>query len=157
MAPTLASICSSSDDDDGNCHAIIPIVGVRLKIFRYLLRYLYGGAIPEDVWSSTSTDIGRNSTSDDPQCNNNLFHHQSMELLDSSNRYGVVDLKIQAEVHVVQSLINVENASDLFLYADRNDCALLKECVIDYFKVHAQEIRSHPSFQKVKESTDIMD
>ena len=112
MAPTLASICSSSDDDDGNCHAIIPIVGVRLKIFRYLLRYLYGGAIPEDVWSSTSTDIGRNSTSDDPQCNNNIFQHASMELLDASNRYGVVDLKIQAEVHVVQSLINVENASE---------------------------------------------
>ncbi|KAL7448410.1 hypothetical protein ACHAWC_000601 [Mediolabrus comicus] len=129
MSPTLASICSSSDDDDGNCHAIIPIFGVRLKIFRCLLRYLYGGAIPEEIWSSTN----------------------------ASNRYGVVDLKIQAEVHIVQSLINVANASDLFLYADGNDCALLKECVIDYFKVHAQEIRSHPSFQKVKESTDIMD
>ena len=148
MAPTLASLCSSSDDDDGNCHAIIPIVGVR--------RYLYGGAIPEEIWSSTSTDIGRNSNGDDPQ-RNNLFQHASMELLDASNRYGVVDLKIQAEVHVVQSLINVENGSDLFLYADGNDCALLKECAIDYFKVHAQEIRSHPSFQKVKESTDIMD
>lgn len=152
MAPTLASLCSSSDDDDGNCHAIIPIVGVRLKIFRYLLRYLYGGAIPEEIWSSTSTDIGRNSNGDDPQ-RNNLFQHASMELLDASNRYGVVDLKIQAEVHVVQSLINVENGSDLFLYADGNGCALLKECVIDYFKVHAQEIRSHPSFQKVKESS----
>lgn len=157
MSPTLASICSSSGDDDGNCHAIIPIFGVRLKIFRCLLRYLYGGAIPEEIWSSTSTDIGSKSDSDDPQCNNNLFQHASMELLDASNRYGVVDLKIQAEVHIVQSLINVANASDLFLYADGNDCALLKECVIDYFKVHAQEIRSHPSFQKVKESTDIMD
>lgn len=148
MAPTLASLCTSSDSDDddddneGNNNVPIPIVGVRVEIFRYLLRYLYGGSIPEDVWNKN---------------NSNIFQHPSMELLDASNRFGVVDLKILAEVHVVQTLICIENASDLFLYADANNCALLKERVLHYFKDNAQEIRRHPSFQKVKESTDALD
>lgn len=151
MSPTLASLCNSDNDED-NCNDVpIPIVGVRVEIFRYLLRYLYGGSIPEEVWNSTD------NIHSPLKHQTNIFQHASMELLDTSNRFGVVDLKILAEVHVVQTLICIENASDLFLYADANNCALLKEQVIHYFKAHAREIRLHDSFQKVKESTDVMD
>jgi hypothetical protein len=164
MAPTLASLCSNSsnDDDDDEGHnngnhnnVPIPIVGVRAEIFRYLLRYLYGASVPEEVWNNSNISETKKGEHHHP--NNNIFQHPAMELLDASNRYGVVDLKILAEVHVVQGLIGIETASDLFLYADANNCALLKEQVLHYFKGHAHEIRQHPSFQKVRESTDALD
>merc|ERR1712087_371253 len=48
-------------------------------------------------------------------------------------------------------------ASDLILYADAKNCPLLKERVVDFFCAHAEEVRGHPSFQKIKESPKILD
>eukprot|EP00804_Cyclotella_cryptica_P015156 CCRYP_000713-RB/>CCRYP_000713-RB protein AED:0.39 eAED:0.31 QI:0/-1/0/1/-1/1/1/0/145 len=79
-----------------------------------------------------------------------------MELLDAANRYGVVGLKLLAESKVVQSEICIESASDLILYADAKDCALLKEKVMDYFVSYAEEIRRTPSFQRIEESAHVM-
>jgi len=80
-----------------------------------------------------------------------------MELLDAANRFGVVGLKILAETKVAETDVSIATASDLILYADAKNCPLLKERVVDFFVVHCQEIRKHPSFHKVKESARILD
>mmetsp|Transcript_10101 Transcript_10101/g.23631 ORF Transcript_10101/g.23631 Transcript_10101/m.23631 type:complete len:446 (-) Transcript_10101:63-1400(-) len=141
-SPFLASLCQDSEGEEDE---IIPIVGVRPPVFRTLLRHVYGGVTPVDAWNADAED-------EEP----NILASPSMELLDAANRYGVLSLKILAETKV-SSDISVANASDLILYADSKDAALLKERVVDYFCTHAEEIRRHPSFQKVRESTKILD
>ncbi|KAL7470164.1 hypothetical protein ACHAXS_010407 [Conticribra weissflogii] len=142
-APTLASLCEDTDRDTA-----IPITGVSPHIFHCLLRYAYGDDIPNELWSrnASRTSVGGVSCTS-----------SAMELLDAANRFGVVGVKLIAESKVVQRDIAVETASDLLLYADSNDCALLKEKVVDFFLSHAEQIRKTPEFQKVKESNTILD
>jgi len=142
-ALTLASLCEDTDRD-----TTIPITGVSPHIFLCLLRYAYGDNIPEELWTmnTSRTSVGGVSCTS-----------SAMELLDAANRFGVVGVKLLAESKVVQSDIAVDTASDLLLYADSNDCALLKEKVVDFFLLHAEQIRKTPEFQKVKESNTILD
>ena len=143
-SPFLASLCQ---DSEGEEDATIPIVGVRPPVFRTLLRHVYGGVTPVDAWNSDEYGQTNEDAADEEP---DILASPSMELLDAANRYGVLPLKILAEIKV-SSNISVANASDLILYADSKDAALLKERVVDYFCTHAEEIRRHPSFQKVKE------
>jgi len=134
-------------DSEGEEDATIPIVGVRPPVFRTLLRHVYGGVTPVDAWNSDEYGQTNEDAADEEP---DILASPSMELLDAANRYGVLPLKILAEIKV-SSNISVANASDLILYADSKDAALLKERVVDYFCTHAEEIRRHPSFQKVRE------
>lgn len=149
-APTLAVLCEDADEE-----TTIPIVGVRFEIFQCMLRYAYGDDIPDELWKPTnnitSTEEYRNNSN-----NNILSSSPAMELLDAANRFGVVGLKILAESKVQQHNISIETASDLILYADAKNCPLLKEKAMDYFVLHAEEIRKSPSFERIEESTHIM-
>jgi len=140
-APALAQLCEDVDEDTP-----IPIINVRSQIFQGVLRFAYGDVIPEEVWTSplNTEDEATNTT-------------PAMEILDAANQFGVVPLKILAETKVSESEISIANASDLILYADAKNCALLKERVINYFVMNAENIRKHPSYQKVKESAFILD
>ncbi|KAL7481095.1 hypothetical protein ACHAW6_007586 [Cyclotella cf. meneghiniana] len=151
-APILADMCDDADYDTP-----IPIIGVRRSIFWLLLRYAYGDDIPEEAWTaSTSADIIARDPSADTEWASLISLSPAMELLDAANRYGVVGLKLLAESKVVHTEISIESASDLILYADANDCALLKEKVMDFFVSHAEEIRRTPSFQRIEESAHVM-
>jgi len=142
-AQTLAYLCEDVDEDTA-----IPILGVRSPIFQGVLRFAYGDVVPEEVWTTKSGTTNNTER---------ILTSPSMELLDAANRFGVVGLKILAETKVAETDIFISTASDLILYADAKNCPLLKERVVDYFVVHAEEIRKHPSFQKVKESACILD
>lgn len=143
-APALAELCEDGDKDTE-----IPIVQVRSPIFQGVLRFAYGDVVPDEVWTMPITTSTDNDSS--------ILTSPAMELLDAANQFGVVGLKILAETKVAESEISISNASDLILYADSHNCPLLKERVVDYFIVHAEEIRKHPSYQKIKESADILD
>ena len=119
-------------------------VTAQSPIFQGVLRFVYGDAVPEEAWSIPS---GASPNGLSP----------TMELLDAANRFGVVGLKILAETKVAEADVSVATASDLILYADAKNCPLLKERVVDFFVVHCQEIRRHPSFHQVKESARILD
>ena len=55
------------------------------------------------------------------------------EIIDAANRYGVVNLKLEAEaLYVGETTITFENMMDHLHYADSMNCALLKEAVIDF-------------------------
>ena len=142
-APALAAFC-----EDADIETPIPIDGLSPSTFKCLLRYAYGDDVPDEMWTTRSKkdSVGGGSCTS-----------PAMELLDAANRFGVVGLKLLAESKVVQSDISIETASDLILYADAKDCALLKEKVVDYFVANAEHIRKTASFQNVKESNTILD
>ena len=66
-------------------------------------------------------------------------------------------LKILAETKIIGAGITPSNFSDLVLYADARDCALLRERCVDYYVLHAREVRRHPSYARVRESAAILD
>ena len=139
-APALAQLCEDVDEDTP-----VPIINVRSPIFQGVLRFIYGDSIPESIWTTPVTNSGDEAT-------------PAMELLDAAHQFGITSLKILAETKVAnESEITIGNASDLILYADSKHCALLKERVLNYFVIHATEIRKHPSYEKVKESAHILD
>ena len=55
------------------------------------------------------------------------------EIIDASDRYGVTNLKLEAEAYFVEgTIITVENVMDHLLYAESKNLALLKEASVDY-------------------------
>lgn len=66
---TLAGLCEDSDD-----LTPVPITGVDSQVFRQLLYYVYGGNIDESEWDE-----------------------QLKALIEAADRYGVKNLKIEAE------------------------------------------------------------
>ena len=79
-------------------------------IFRHLLNYIYGGKLSDDDMKS-----------------------HAKEIIDSADKYGVVNLKLMAEAHFVKgTTFTIENVMELLLYAESKNCALLKEASMDY-------------------------
>lgn len=148
-APSLAYMC-----DDADPATSIPIIGVRRPIFWLVLRYVYGDEMPHDIWTAKSEQKPSHQTRN--EWSPLLDLSPSLELLDAANRFGVVGLKLLAESKVVQSEISIESASDLILYADAKDCALLKEKAMDFFVANAEVIRATHSFQRIEESAHVM-
>lgn len=105
-APLLAELCSLYDPP-----RTIPIPIVSPETFRHLLLYIYGHDIPE-----FGADISH-----------------TKEIIEAAYRYGVTNLKIEAETYYVSSIaINIENVMDHLHFAHSKNCALLKERVIEF-------------------------
>ena len=150
-APSLAYFIGDEPDPDSP----VPITGVRQHIFWLVLRYAYGDEIPDQIWTSKSADNSLYESMKN-EWSSLLALSPALEILDAANRFGVVGLKLLAESKVVQTEISIESASNLILYADAKDCALLKEKAMDFFVAHAEAIRGTPSFQKIEESAHVM-
>ena len=104
--------------------ASVPITGVNPGVFRNLLWYVYEGTVVEDILKANAKDI-----------------------INAADKYGVVSLKLEAEVAYVESTkITVDNAMDNLLYADAKNCALLKEAAIDFLTDNGREVISKVSF-----------
>ncbi|KAL7550854.1 hypothetical protein ACHAWF_014051 [Thalassiosira exigua] len=145
-APALAQLCEDADEDDE-----IPVAGVRPSIFRGVLRYAYGGSVPEESWTTPRPGYG------DDGSDGGIFASPAMEYLDAADLFGVSGLKILAEARVAEHDVATASASDLILYADAKHCPLLKERAIDHFVSHAEEVKRHPTFEKVRESASVLD
>lgn len=133
-APHLAEICEGT----GKMMACVPISGVDPDLFRHMLHYLYGGAVPEEVLIKRSKDI-----------------------IDLADRYGVGNLKVVAEVWYVQlTPITSSNFVDNLHFSDAKKCALLKEKVMGFIVNNEVEALVELSKQDVPQSesmlTDVM-
>jgi len=52
----------------------------------------------------------------------------SKQIIDAADKYGVVNLKLEAEASFVEcATFTIENVMELLLYAESKNCALLKE------------------------------
>jgi len=118
----LAALCATSE-------GMTPIIinDVKPAVFRHLLYYVYGGEIDEDE-----------------------FVMHAKDLINAADRYGVTNLKLEAEVWYVHSTkITIENVIDNLLYADAMNCALLKEVLMDFIVETKEEVMQRVSFNDV--------
>ena len=88
----------------------VQINGVSPETFRHLLYYCYGGKISDED-----------------------LQESAKEIIDAADRFGVANLKLEAEACLVQSMsFTLENIIDNLLYADSKNCALLLEKAMDF-------------------------
>lgn len=121
-SPELAALCETSEGMNP-----ILINDIKPEVFRHLIRYLYGGGLVVDEFITFAKD-----------------------LIDAADKYGVINLRLEAEVWYVHSAtISAENVIDNLLYADAKNCALLKEALMDFIVENKKEVLQKVSFKDV--------
>ena len=116
----FAELCESHDDGTTQ----VQINDVIPNIFRLLLSYIYGGKVSE----------------------NDMVLH-ARDIIDAADKYGVINLKLEAEASfVVGATFTIENVMGLLLYADSKNLALLKEATMDYMMENRDEVLETISF-----------
>ena len=117
-APQLAELCMS-DESQSPVHIEIP--GISPFTFENLLLYIYGRPIP---------GFGKKPSS-------------TKEIIEAADKYGVTNLKLEAEAYYVASLqITAENVLEQLHFADSMNCSLLKETVMDFIVANSFELLS---------------
>ena len=112
-APYLAELCGKHDNSNP-----FPIGNVQYEIFHQLLFYVYGGKINETFYETNSA-----------------------ELIDAADKYGVTNLKLEAEVwHVKLHDITLSNVVDSLLWADSKHLALVKEQVMNFVMENKKDV-----------------
>ena len=96
----------------------VSITDVKPKIFKHMIYYTYGGKLSDEDLKDNAKDI-----------------------INACDKYGVVNLKLEAEATYVESTeITIDNMMDNLLYADSKNLALLKEAVMDYIAANKHSI-----------------
>jgi hypothetical protein len=99
-----------------------------------MLRYVYGGDISAGKWKDHGKD-----------------------LLEASDKYGLTNLKIEAEARYVKLLkISVGDVVETVAYAEKMNCFLLKEAAIDFIVANANEVLASGTLMNIPESKDII-
>mmetsp|Transcript_26677 Transcript_26677/g.49043 ORF Transcript_26677/g.49043 Transcript_26677/m.49043 type:complete len:404 (-) Transcript_26677:70-1281(-) len=120
---TLAELCGSVGEETTQ----VSITDVKPDIFHHLLCYLYGGKVADD-------DLKANGK----------------ELIDAADKYGIGNLKLEAEACFVNSTtITTSNMMEHLLYADAKNCALMKESVMDFIVKHKVEVLEKVSLKDI--------
>jgi len=127
-ASALYEMCRGSSDVG---ITTVSITDVKPEVFKFMLYYTYGGKITEDDLKNNAKDI-----------------------INACDKYGVVNLKLEAEaVYVKSTTFTIDNMMDNLLYADSKNLALLKEAVMDYVVANKRDIIGKVSFDNVPGST----
>ena len=122
-APQLVP-CDEKGDEEVTT---IPITDVKPEIFQHLLYYMYGGKVSDEHMKAYAKDI-----------------------IDAADRYGVVNLKLEAEAYFVEStIITFDNMMDHLHFAASKNCALLQEAVLDFVVENSGEVLDKVSLDDV--------
>jgi hypothetical protein len=128
----LADICRSNV---ASMTTPIEITDVSPEVFRHLLYSAYGVKISDEDMKT-----------------------QTNEIIDAANRYGVVNLKLEAEACFVKDTVfSLENAMEHLLYAESMNCALLKEAAMDYLIENSSKVMDNISFNDLLTPTLMRD
>ena len=120
----LSALCATSE---GSTPIIIN--DVKPEVFRHLLYYVYGGEIADEEFVGNERD-----------------------LINAADKYGVTNLKLEAEVWYVNNTdITTDNVIDNLHYAHAMNCARLKETVMDFIVKNKETVmqQEQVSFQDV--------
>ena len=121
----FAALCVLGEGD--NEKIPIQINDVKPDMFRLLLNYMYGGRLSDDDMKS-----------------------HAREIIDAADKYGVVNLKLEAEVCFVEgTTFTIENVMEHLSYAESKNCALLKEAVMDFIVDNKSDVIKKMSFAHV--------
>jgi hypothetical protein len=111
----LYEMCGLGEDIS---NSIIQITNISPTIFRHLLTYMYGRKVSENKMKS-----------------------HAKEIIDMADRFGVSGLKLEAEACLVRTTtFTVENVMDHLHFANRKNCALLKEAAMDFIVENKVEV-----------------
>ena len=115
-APKLADLCGPRNDEEDFIEA--SLTDVKPEVFRLMLSYVYGNKVSVEDFKSHGKD-----------------------LIDASDKYEIVNLKLEAEAQYVKSTtISLENLMDNLLYAHAKNCALLKEAAMDFIAANQEQV-----------------
>ncbi|KAL3787211.1 hypothetical protein ACHAW5_004001 [Stephanodiscus triporus] len=110
----LASLCE--DCDRSTQH--VTITDIVPKVFRLMLRYVYGKDLSAADWKDHAKD-----------------------LIEAADKYGLTNLKIEAEARYVKLLtFSPSDAVETVAYAEKMNCFLLKEAAIDFIVANANKV-----------------
>lgn len=105
-APFLAELCKSDD-----LPSRIQLPNESPEIIKVLLLYMYG---------LQPTEFGNDVS-------------RTKKIIEAANKYGVTNLKIEAEAHIFSSAtFTLANVLDYLYFADSKNCALLKEKALEF-------------------------
>jgi hypothetical protein len=126
---TPNSLC---DDCDGETP--VPLSDVAPKIFHLMLWYVYEGDISLADWKDHAKD-----------------------LLEASDKYGLTNLKIEAEARYVKLVkFSAGDVVEAVAYAEKMNCFLLKEEAIEFIVANANEVLASGTLTHIPESKDII-
>jgi hypothetical protein len=130
-----SSIFADLCDSHGYGTTPIEINDVKPDIFRLLLSYIYGGKLSY----------------------NDMKSH-AREIIDAADKYGVVNLKLEAEASLVEdTTFTIENVMEHLLYAESKNCALLKEASMDFIVENKAKVIEKLSFANMVPGTLMRD
>jgi hypothetical protein len=131
----LADICDLKVSEEVSMSSPVEITDVSPEVFRHLLYSAYGGKISAD----------------------DMKPH-TKEIIEAANRYGVVNLKLEAEAYFVRATtFSLENVMEQLLYAESMNCALLKEAAMDYLIENSAAVIDKISFNDLLTPTLMRD
>jgi len=131
----LADICDLKVSEGVSMSSPVEITDVSPEVFRHLLYSAYGGKISAD----------------------DMKPH-TKEIIEAANRYGVVNLKLEAEAFFVgATTFSLENVMEQLLYAESINCALLKEAAMDYLIENSAAVIDKISFNDLLTPTLMRD
>ena len=129
-----ASVLADFVADYPDSSTSIPIKDVEPDVFRMLLRFIYGGEMPND----------------------DVLSDQAKPIIHAADNYGCTGLKLAAEAKISTAGITTEIAAELILFADATNCAMLKESAMEYFVANAEDVMNSEGYKQVAESPAIM-
>lgn len=111
------------------------VVNSSVDVFQLFLRYVYAGALPDD---ETMLRMGT-------------------RMIEVSHQFHVHDLKMLAENALVRAcVVNNKNVVDYLLFAEANNCAMLKEYAMNYFVIHVEDVLTSKNTKKLQEVPELM-
>lgn len=121
--------------DKADINFPVKVEGTTPEIFRFCLQYIYGD--------------------DRPDLNFLLEHYE--DVINVSNKYGIIGLKLQAEAAKIASLtINASNVIEHLLFADSKNCTLLKEYATSIYISNFDMLVRSSSFEELGKSPDVL-
>ena len=147
----LSNLCDQSvDEGDGR----VIISDISPAVFKFILRFIflrfiYTGDLPINA---EALEIASDT----------LAAYVDMiafgkQLIQSASKYELWELKMAVEnIFAQECVIDKENVSDFILFADSQDCALLKGYAISYFLFRAQEVLASEESKCLRESNELL-
>lgn len=130
-APMLATLAEEHHDESKP----IPIEDMEPDMFRSLLRYVYGGELPDE--KELALD--------------------ACTFIEVANRFQCTGLKLEAESALVATGVDADNCADMILFAEAHNCALLQEAATDCFVKNSDTVIGTDGYEKIKESRDLLE
>lgn len=111
------------------------VVDTSAEVLKLILRYVYAGVLPDQ---NTMLKLGTG-------------------LIEVAHQFEIFDFKMLVENALIEGCIfHHKNVVDYLLFAEANDCALLKEYAMDYFVLHVEDVLTSKYTKKLQAVPELM-